>query len=322
MKIVLTGGSSFSGLWYARALASAGHEVVMPLRATSIGEYVGIRASRVRELEKYGRVIWGIDFGSENFFAWLQNESLPDIFCCHAASVTGHKSRAFDVERAFAQNTRRFPELVTLLKNIGCKGIVFTGTYYEPDEGIGPMPREAFSPYALSKSLSYTAARYYCQTAHLPIGKFVMPNPFGPFEEKGFTFALLQSWLSREIMQVRTPDYLRDNIHVDLLALAFEAFCRRVATGSEPFARTAPSGYAETQGAFAQRFQAELRARTDLSCDLELCRQTDFSEPPSRHNEEPTAHQFPGWDEVAAWDRIACVVRLSQRDGGRPNLIS
>jgi nucleoside-diphosphate-sugar epimerase len=57
MKVVLTGASSFSGLWFAQALAAGGHDVVMPLRATSIDSYSGIRAARVARLQSLGRVV-------------------------------------------------------------------------------------------------------------------------------------------------------------------------------------------------------------------------------------------------------------------------
>ena len=33
MKVLLTGASSFSGVWFAEKLAAAGAEVVAPLRA-------------------------------------------------------------------------------------------------------------------------------------------------------------------------------------------------------------------------------------------------------------------------------------------------
>jgi len=304
MKVVLTGASSFSGLWFAQALAAGGHDVVMPLRATSIDSYSGIRAARVARLQSLGRVVLGMEFGSDAFLAWMHEESTPDIFCHHASFVTGHKDEGFNYEQAFLENVRRFPDLAALLKAGGCKGIVYTGTYYEPDEGVGSILHEAFSPYALSKSLSYSVIRYYAQRNGLPIGKFVMPNPFGPFEEKGFTFAMIQKWLANQTVCVRTPDYVRDNIHVDLLALAYEAFCCRIQTGAKQFLRTAPSGYVESQGEFARRFQREFIGRTGLSCPLEIGSQVDFSEPLVRHNSEPAAPRFPQWSEQTSWDNI------------------
>jgi len=44
----------------------------------------------------------------------------------------------------------------------------------------------AFSPYGLSKGLTAQAFRYWCGALDVPLGKFVLPNPFGPFEEPRF----------------------------------------------------------------------------------------------------------------------------------------
>ena len=62
---------------------------------------------------------------------------------------------------------------------------------------------------------------------------------------------------------MRTPAYVRDNIHVDLLAGAYAAFAEAVAAGSG-FSRANPSGYVEAQGAFAERFAREIGPRTGL----------------------------------------------------------
>jgi UDP-glucose 4-epimerase len=277
----------------------------MPLRGASPQAYTGMRARRVADLPAAGRTIWGMDFGSDSFLTWLRNEPAPDLFCHHASVVSGHQSDAFDVDAAVSQNVRQFPELIALLKRQGCRGIVFTGTYYERDEGAGTIPLRAFSPYAVSKTLSYKLAQDHCRAASLPLGKFVMPNPFGLLEEKGFTLALRRSWLAGEPMQVRTPDYIRDNIHIDLLALAYESFCRSMISNPEGLKKVSPSGYIESQGAFALRFQKEFRARTGLPCALKIDQQSDFREPSDRHNLEPAAGRFPLWSESLAWDRIA-----------------
>ena len=61
-----------------------------------------------------------------------------------------------------------------------------TGSVFEQDEGVGNAPMAAFSPYGLSKGLTAQAFRYGCGTLDVPLGKFVIPNPFGPFEEPRF----------------------------------------------------------------------------------------------------------------------------------------
>jgi len=53
-RILLTGASSFTGLWIAEALAAAGHEVVAPLTRQADG-YPGLRGERVARLSASAR---------------------------------------------------------------------------------------------------------------------------------------------------------------------------------------------------------------------------------------------------------------------------
>jgi len=50
MRILLTGASSFSGLWIARMLAEAGHEVVAALRSTVYDD--PLRQTRIDQAAK------------------------------------------------------------------------------------------------------------------------------------------------------------------------------------------------------------------------------------------------------------------------------
>jgi nucleoside-diphosphate-sugar epimerase len=176
---------------------------------------------------------------------------------------------------------------------------------FENDEGAGDEPRRAFSPYGLSKGLTFQVFRYYCQEAGLPLGKFVIPNPFGPFEEPRFTAFLMKNWKAGKPVEVKTPDYVRDNIHVGLLAAAYAKFAGRVAAAKEPLIKINPSGYAEKQGEFAQRVGREVKSRLGWACELKLAKQVDFSEPLNRVNTEPAAQLVPEWNESKAWDAFA-----------------
>ena len=68
-------------------------------------------------------------------------------------------------------------------------------------------------------------------------------------------------------------------------------------------AKLNPSGYVESQGAFAERFAAAMRPRLGLACGLDLATQTDFSEPMMRVNTDSAARYVGEWDEKAAWDQ-------------------
>ena len=92
------------------------------------------------------------------------------------------------------------------------------------ERGAGSKPLRAFNAYGLSKGLTAAAAESYADRERFTFEKFVIPNPFGPYEEPRFTSYLMKTWLAGETARVQTPRYVRDNIHVSLLAKAYAAF--------------------------------------------------------------------------------------------------
>lgn len=301
MKVLLTGASSFTGFWFAWSLSQRGIEVVAPIRRR-IEEYSDTRGTRVGRLQTCARVVEGVSFGDERFLSLIEQEKF-DVLCHHAAHVTNYRSPDFDVGHAFAENTLNLRQVLDRLSKQQLKAVVATGSVFEHDEGIGDTPLRAFSPYGLSKGLTWQAIRYWSDVFGIPTGKFVIANPFGPFEEPRFGAYLVNKWHARETAEVRTPLYLRDNIHVDLLALAYANFVVDVANSGRNI-KIAVSGYRETQGAFAERFALEMRGRLGLECQLALAKQTDFSEPLVRLNSDRVDAVALGWQETKAWDAL------------------
>lgn len=301
MRVLFTGISSFTGFWFAKTLARNGHEVVGALSG-EMERYAGMRARRVEQLKSVCQLVPAAPFGSEAFLRIARDQGRWDLLCHHAAEVTNYRSPEFDVQRALEANTLNLRQVLAALQGNGLRAVVLTGSVFENDEGLGNQPLRAFSPYGLSKGLTWQVFRYYCLQAEIPLAKFVIPNPFGPFEEERFTAYLMRSWIAKKVAAIKTPDYVRDNIPVDLLAEVYLRFAGQVATQPVPQRRVNPSAYIESQGAFAQRVAREVQSRHQWPCELELARQTDFSEPFMRVNSEPAVRQVPEWNEAAFWD--------------------
>ena len=297
MKILLTGASSFTGAWFARALAAAGHEVVAPLRGAVAG-YAGARAERARRLAGLVRLVPECKFGEAKFLALVAAENF-DLLCHHAAEVGDYRAPDFDVAAALAANTRALRAVLETMAGRGLRGVALTGSVFEPDEGAGETPLRAFSPYGLSKGLTAQVFRYWCGVFGVPLGRFVIANPFGPLEEPRFGAYLLRTWRAGDTAEVRTPRYVRDNVPVRALAEAYAGFIATIPGGGRE-TRLGPSFYVETQGAFAERFARETRARSSLACALALAEQSDFSEPLTRINTDPI--RLPASAEAELWD--------------------
>lgn len=293
-------------MWIARALAEAGHDVTAPLLRPR-DAYEGLRGERVRQLAEVARVEPGMRFGDEAFLALAALRDF-DVLCHHGARVEGYKEMDFDVAGAVSDNTHNLHAVLVAMKGRGLKAVVATGSVFESDEGAGEEPREAFSPYGLSKKLTFEVVRFWARHLGLGLGKFMIANPFGPFEEPRFCAYLMKTWAAGKTAGVNTPAYLRDNIHVDLLAKAYARYVGDVADGRGA-SRFGPMGYVETQGQFAGRFAAAMRDRTGLACGLELADQREFNEPLARINTDRIDAAGLGWNETAAWDGIAAYYR-------------
>lgn len=299
MKVLLTGASSFTGYWFATALAEAGHEVVAPLlRARD--DYKGdVRAERVMHLEHKVRLVPECRFGEARFMSLVEEGF--DILAHHAAQVGDYRSPEFDIVAAVAANTQNLQRILASGK-IG--SMVLTSSVFAPGEGAGTAPLKAFSAYGLSKGITNDFVSHFAGQAGVPLGRFVIPNPFGPLEEPRFCAYLMRIWKAGQVAKVNTPDYVRDNIHIDLLAQAYAKYASELTMGLAPDVLF-PSGYVGSQGDFAQRYAREMRSRLSLECQLELVTQTDFSEPLMRINTDPARTYVSSWDEVAAWDAVA-----------------
>ena len=300
MRVLFTGASSFTGYWFVRELVGAAHQVVAAFRGD--GKYDGIRAERTRLVRELCETRFGCAFGGDGFLDLARHAPGGfDVLCHHGAEVGDYRNPDFDPYRAAALNLRRLPEVLRALKDRGCGRLILTGSVFEQDEGAGSEPRRAFSPYGLSKGLTSAAAAFYADREGFTFEKFVIPNPFGPYEEPRFTAYLMRSWLNGETARVQTPRYIRDNVPVSLLARAYADF-----VAASPMAgsvrRFGPSFYPESQGAFAERVRREAAARLALPCALEFSEQTEFPEPPVRVNTDLCEPAGLGWSETAAWD--------------------
>jgi len=303
MKILFTGASSFTGLWFVKELAECGHDVTACFRHRQ-EDYKDIRKKRVDQALQYCKPIFECPFGSEAFMKLIESEQEWNLFCHHAADVANYKDPNFDAVAAAARNTYNLKATLKALSDKGCLKIVLTGSVFEQNEGAGSDNLRAVSPYGLSKGLTTDIFKYYASVMGLKLGKFVIPNPFGPFEELRYTSFLIQSWFQGKTAFVQTPEYVRDNIHVSLLARAYSVFIQRLSPlpGFEKFN---PSGYVETQGAFTARFSQEMKQRLSLECHFECSPQMEFSEPKVRINTDVLNQQQLEWDEKHAWDVLA-----------------
>lgn len=303
MKILFTGSSSFTGMWFIKRLAQSGFSVI----ATYTKEkkaYQGVRKERVNQLKGLCTQIFSAPFGSEVFLDLLDTLKNLNLFCHHGAETENYKSENFNPISAVSINTKNANEVVEKLKKSGCHHILFTGSVFEPREGVGSSPLRAFSPYGLSKAMTFDFFDYLCLKKYISLGKFVIPNPFGPFEEEKFTYYLISNWLEGKTPVVKTGRYVRDNIHINLLAEGYALFVKTFLKGKDNLSFN-PSGYVETQEAFTQRVAREMEKRLCVPCNFKVLKQLEENEPMVRANSQSLQALKLPFSEGKAWDAYA-----------------
>lgn len=300
MKILITGGSSFTGYWFIKKLKEKGHSIT----ATAQGKknsYTGLRKERIDQAGEWADIVWETSFGDSKFIELVEDKY--DILCHHGAHVENYRSPGFDIAGAFGLNSRSCSMVIEKAKANGIKRIVLTGSVFEANEGVGSDPLVAFSPYGLSKTITWETFRYWCWKLDMPLGKFVIPNPFGPYEEPRFCNYLISAWLKGETPEIKTPDYIRDNIHISSLAAIYANW---IGLADYPaMEKLGPIGYIESQGAFAKRFAVEMQNRLPLKCTIREGKQVAFDEPLFRVNTSKIILPENEWNEEKAWDELA-----------------
>jgi len=303
MRILLTGASSFTGYWFCRELASAGHNVTAPLRS---GEDDGsaVRQLRLSKLKEIAQVYFHTPFGGTEFFKLLEDEAAFDAVCLHGAEVTNYRSLDFDPVAAFANNTQNCRSVFQALADKGAPSLIVTRSVFEGFDGLNDDAHRVVSAYGLAKTITTQAYNFYAQESGLSMFEFVIANPFGPFEEPRFTNYLVRTWAKGETAEICTPDYVRDNIPIEILALCYRDFVTQQDEALS-IARFAPSYFAESQGAFSKRFQVEIGSRLGFAADIKLTVQHEFPEPRVRINTDKVDASALNFDETASWDNLA-----------------
>lgn len=294
MRILITGPSSFTGAYFIEALSKAGHDVHATC-TQSVTSYTGVRALRVQKAALHATVHEGIEFGDDAFIRLIMEQSF-DVYCHHGAWTKDYRGMDYDFQHAFAVNTRSADRVCRLLSENGCRKIIVSGSIFEEANPV-------FSPYGLIKKLTTETFQLYGTHFGLHVSKFVIPNPFGPLDNPKLLDYLAREWHAGRVPRIQTPDYVRDNIPVDLLAMGFAHWVEECSEhkGTSAFR---PSGYVSTMAEFVGRLSTEFRRRVHWNCEAEMAEQTDCSQPMTLVNDTALQPLFSEWDEEAFWNEL------------------
>lgn len=301
MRVLLTGVSSFTGCWFAAALAEAGSEVIATCRRPLDG-YAGVAARRLDLARRAGCELLGsVAFGDRRFVDLVATTRV-DVLSHHGAEIGDFRSAAFDPAACHDAATAEADAVMAALARQGGRALVLTGSVFEDATQPAPKPVLAYgrTKARIRATLTAAAARH-----GLAAACFVVPHPIGPLEKPGLGTYLSACWLAGQPARIRHPRLVRDLIHVDLLAALYAEFCRAQFAAAAPRLR-APSGHVATLLDQARWIGAALEPRLGVAC-------TTLAAEPPEASDEPVVlvnPEAPGalaatWPIESAWDRLA-----------------
>lgn len=299
MRVLLTGVSSFTGGWFAAALAGAGAEVLATCRRP-LDSYAGLAARRLDLARRAGcELVGGLAFGDRRFVDLVATARV-DLLCHHGAEIGDFRGAAFDPVACHDAATANADGVMAALAGGGGRALVLTGSVFEGGIAGAPVLAYGHTKARIRATLSAAAARHGLATAC-----FVVPHPIGALERPGLGTYLAARWLAGQPARLRHPTLVRDFIHVDLLALLFAGLCR-AQLGVSPPRWHAPSGHVATLLDQARWIGAALGPRLGVPCAVAAAVPAATSdEPEVLVNLEPTDALAATWPIDRAWDRLA-----------------
>ena len=285
-RCLITGATSFSGIWFTKAMLDAGIECIAISRNT--GSYSRIVETRLNWIRKY----------YPNFqlttLEKLRGSVNVDVVCLHGTATFDYRNPNFDIDSA-VQSTL---EISRVIHNKFQEALyVHTGTFSEPNESIGNNAL-SFNPYSTSKNLIYNLHKSLVTDGQLL--KYVMPNPFGPLENHKFTGYLIQQWAIGVKPLIKAPNYVRDNVPIDLLSAHYVQTLINFTKDLNP--KTIwPSKYIESNLAFAKRYANIFNELTGFPTPIDAILSHEFKEPRIRVNKDYCEDIVSNWSESNSW---------------------
>lgn len=298
-SVAVTGASSFTGLWIARAFHDAGwhvHALLTRPRAA----YDGLTAARVARLPATDTV----GTAESGALAQWVRAHRPHIWVHHHHHMTAFRAPDYDVARADAVGLAPLPGLLDALAESACTGIIHSGTFFEPGEGGNrPDGQRRATPYGESKRRVWRALAEGAAQRNLPLAKLVIPNPIGPLENADRLIpTLIAKARAGQALEIRRPEAVSDYLPADVLGRRYVAAAEQLVAGARELVLR-PSGLIADVPRFVAEVQQELLARRLGLAPLPprlVPTPDDGSSFVSFRNTEPETVDWP-----AFWDRYA-----------------
>ena len=289
----MTGGSSFTGFHFAHALLRRGHRLTLTHRKP-IDQYSPNYRRRMHWLAPHVKLA-NTCFGSPEFIELARQ---CEVIFHHGAQTKFETGSETEIMNAVEQNTLGLRDLLRATR--GSDFLLSSSYYGGLYSGVNP---KLFGPYGVSKFQTDLRWHTLCASHSSHLKVLTIPNPIGAHDNHKLLTQMARCWAKGQVFKLKTPDLIRDNIPVSLLAQHIDKVLKTDGTLS-------PSGWISRMDQFAAKAAQETASRTGWSCHI-VHAPIDSSQPRCLHNKQsiiPTSFnptQF--WDDTVEW-----MVRVSR----------
>lgn len=298
-RILLTGCSSFTGYWFASELINSGFELFCPL-PHDYDEYFGVKKQRLDSISDKATLVFNCPFGTNEFIELCKNQYYGMGF--HGFYMENYNNRNYKISSSLSQNLKNIESILEILQENHTR-IVYSSSVFENAINIEEDNNESISidwyNYAFSKKVTYLALRSLCEQCGLTCQRFVITNPFGPYEDTKFCFHLMNSIFKKDDFLIKTPFYTRDMIQVNLLAKLYaNAFLNENDKNIDEFR---PSQYSMKIFEFAELFISEISKYCGYKIKIVKENQKTFNEPKTLINKMDYKNYNCAHEERESW---------------------
>jgi len=235
-KILITGISSFIGYHLAKYFSGLSYEVTGTV-SKKLREYEqrSIQAKRLNNLKEVN--IFKLDMRDNQSLKNTIQDVKPDYCIHHAGYTQNYGSFEYDIDQAFEINVRPLYALYKELTDVGCKGVIITGTNAEySDCDLANMENDncmPTTPYGLSKLNETLSAYQLSKFFNLPTRISRVYIPFGAMDSPNKLFPYLINLLKQNRTVDLSPGLQkRDFIYIKELVRIYFSLLLDLETGN------------------------------------------------------------------------------------------
>ena len=298
MRVLLSGISSFTGMHIAEQLALSDHAVVGTI-TQPLSHYTGHKKIRIQRLSAI-QIAENTPFGSDSFIRLIQ-QFRPEVYIHHGFNTTGYQDTDFPIEERVALAVNNLKSCTQMLIENGCKGVIYSDSIFAGTGAVDCNGSVPFSSYGIAKKKVGDLVSQRCSEAGLLFWRQVIPNPIGPFDNFKLLQYVFERWSNGQTPVITTPDLVRDNIPVVLLAKDYLRLIEEIRLGQGGISN--PSGWACTVKDLVNRAAAEWRLQTAQVTPIRLEPQCT-QQPQTLVNTDPIWDRNPNWSERPFWSSV------------------